>query len=367
MTSLRSLSAAFLALAAFLAILSGTAGAGPIETNIFAVGGVDIDVTSTDAAAAKNQALMDVQVKAFHQLVTRLGSPEIDKELQKWKPEEIAPYLKSLSIEKETSAPGRYIGTFTVRFLPAKIQKLMRDFGVEVPTTQGAPILIVPVWRQPPESKLWEDNPWRKAWLDLKAEQGLLPLIVPLGDVDDSEIIAAEDVLNGDPIKLEALRKRYDAPDLLVAMAEPAEAGGIHVVMTGNTQLGQVTFDKVYTAEDGTVEGASKAAVERIQSILVAKYKEDAAAAAAAATAASNEPRSLSVSIPFSSPTEWNGIRSRILATPNVLGVDVASLSIDGAQVKLTYRNSTELLQENMQRAGLQLVQMGAGWAIQRL
>jgi NAD(P)H-nitrite reductase large subunit len=50
-----------------------------------------------------------------------------------------------------------------------------------------------------------------------------------------------------------------------------------------------------------------------------------------------------------------------------LLGVDVASLSIDGAQVKLTYRNTTEVLQENMQRAGLQLVQMGAGWAIQRL
>ena len=38
---------------------------GLIETNVFAVPGVEVDVTSGDAASAKNQALMDVQVKAF--------------------------------------------------------------------------------------------------------------------------------------------------------------------------------------------------------------------------------------------------------------------------------------------------------------
>ena len=51
-------------LAGALALFAGSGPAtasGPIETSIFAVQGVDVDVTSTDAASAKNQALMDVQ------------------------------------------------------------------------------------------------------------------------------------------------------------------------------------------------------------------------------------------------------------------------------------------------------------------
>ena len=208
-----------LALTLVLSCMPASAG-GPIETSVFAVQGVDVDVTSTDATAARNQALMDVQVKAFYQLLERLGTPELAADAQaKLTPEEIAPYLRSLSIEKETSAPGRYIGTFTVRFLPNKMQKYFADRGVHVPTRQAEPILILPVWRGADANQMWEDNIWRQAWLDLKGEQGIVPLIVPLGDLEDTETLTVEDALHDDPIKLEAIRKRYGA-----AYIRPREA-----------------------------------------------------------------------------------------------------------------------------------------------
>ncbi len=40
-----------------------TRAAGPVETSIYAVQGVAADVTGKDATAAKNRALIDVQVK----------------------------------------------------------------------------------------------------------------------------------------------------------------------------------------------------------------------------------------------------------------------------------------------------------------
>jgi len=335
--------------------------AGPVETNIFAVQGVPVDVTSTDATAAKNQALMDVQVKAFFILVARLGSDDIAKSLEKMKPAEIAPYLKSLSIEQETSAPGRYIGTFTVRFMPDKMQKLLGGFNIHVPTRQSDPLVVLPVFRDPSGSKLWEDNPWRKAWLDLHAEQSLVPVIVPLGDFDDTSTLTAEDALNDDPIKIEAIRKRYESPSILVAVAEPAEGGGLHVVMVGDTKLGHMQFNKTYTAEDGSIAGAAAQAAERIHQLMIDKYKADEDKIAAA----DNTPHTLSVTVPFGSPTEWNSIRARILSTPNVMNVDVSTLSIDGAVIKLLYRSSVDALQSNMQKTGLVLSQNGQNWFIQ--
>jgi len=340
---------------------------GPIETNIFAVQGVDVDVTAADASAAKDQALRDVQVKAFFQLVERLGSPEIAEKLKEWKPEDIFPYLRSLSIEQESSAPGRYIGKFTVRFLPAKVEKLLGQYGVKIPASQAEPMIVLPVWRTAEGSQLWEDNPWRQAWLDLRAEQSLVPLIVPLGDLEDSESITPEDALAGNALKLETLRRRYGANTLLVAIAEPAEGGGIHAVLNGDSPLGRITFDKIYTAEEATVETSAHLATQRFHSVMIEKYKKDSAeqAAMAAVRKESSRSQSMAVAVPFTSPSEWNGIRARILATPNVIGVDVSTLSGNGAVIRLMFTNTIPVLLENMQSAGLQLSQIGGTWVIQ--
>jgi len=346
----------------------GPAGAaGPIETSVFAVQGVAVDVTSTDAASAKNQALMDVQVKAFFELVARLGSPELALELQQTlKPEDIAPYLRSLSIEQETSAPGRYIGRFTVRFLPEKMQKFFADRGIRIPTDQAEPLLIVPVFRSPEGNRLWEDNPWRKAWIDLKGEQGLVPLIVPLGDLEDTQTLTVDDALRGDAIKLEALRKRYGAPSLLVAQAELKADGGLHVYVEGETKLGKVAVNKIYTAsadEPGPPEALAVAAFQRL--VFKAYKEQEQQVAAAEAAKQANSQQSLDVAVPFTSPREWNAIRSRILTTPNVVGVDLSSLSADGAVIRLVFTRTVEELQGNMQAAGLNLANTGASWVIQ--
>ncbi len=360
----RLLLAALVAVGLSAAVLA----AGPVETSIFAVQGVDVDVTAKDASAAKDQALMDVQVMAFKTLVERLGSADIAAEYAEWTLDDVAPYLKSLSIEKENSAPGRYIGQFTVRFMPGKIQSLLAKHGVTVPTMQAKAVIVLPVWKAPEGPQLWEDNPWRKAWIELGAEQAMVPMIVPLGDLEDSSVLTAADAVLGDPLKIEAVRRRYDAPGIVIATATPAE-GGVRVLIQGETDLGRVNFDKVYTAEDGTLEGAMQVAIKRFAGAMNTKYKQDVAKADAEADslATARKRSAVSVAVPFSSPTEWNRIRSRILAAPNVVGVDVASLSGDGAVVKLLFTNTVERLQNSMQSAGLSLSQIGGTWVIQPL
>jgi hypothetical protein len=358
--------AGILALAA--ALLPASAG-GPIETSPFAVQGVEVDVTSTDASSAKNQALMDVQVKAFLELVERLGSPELAAQLkEKLKPEDIAPFLRSLSIEKETSAPGRYIGTFTVRFLPNKMQKFLAGYNVNVPAQQADPVLVIPVYRGPDGLKLWEDNPWRQAWINLKGEQGIVPILIPLGDLEDTEALTAEDAVNGDTVKLDAIRKRYDAPSILVAQAQPTEDTDLHVYIEGDTKLGRVNINKVYSpepADDGTTPPVEATAVAAFQKVLFKAYQAQAAKIAEEKAARDNTPQSLTVTVPFNSPREWNAIRSRILNTPNVSAVDLSSLDFSGATIRLVYTRGLEELQGNLQRVGLSLTQGGGGWVIQ--
>jgi Uncharacterized protein conserved in bacteria (DUF2066) len=345
--------------------------AGPIETNIFAVQGVDVDVTDKDATTAKNLALVQVQMKAIVMLADKLGTPEMSAEIAKLEDKDVLPLLKSLSIEQESTGPGRYIGRFTVRFLPTKIRNLFEKYGVNVVVQeQSKPMLVLPLWKTADGIKLWEDNPWLAAWRNLHAEQSQVPLIVPIGDAEDVGAVNAQDVLDLNPIKLEILRRRYDVRTVLVAVGETAEGNGIHAIMTGESELGTMKFDKVYAADPATLEASAALAASRFHAVMIDKFKSDKDRLAAQAQAAkdqqeANASHSIPVSVPFTSPSEWNGIRSRILATPGVIGVDVSTLAGNGAVVRLMYVGSLEDTLSSMQATGLQMSQIGGTWVIQ--
>ncbi len=357
-------------LAATLVSLAASHAAGPVETSVFAVQGVDIDITDTDAATAKEKALVDVQLKAFNILAERQENPGLIESVAKLETKDVLPYLKSLSIEEESISPGRYIGKFTVRFLPKKTTALYEKFGISLPDDQGPPLLVIPVWKDTDGPKLWEENLWRAAWLALKAEQTAVPIIVALGDADDQKIIGSLDVATTDPVTLEALRRRYDVKYMLLAEASPALTGGITVRIQGESPVGQVRIDKTYTDEAGTLPGAATVAVTRFHEIMVAKYRKDQAKVAAAEAeeaAARAGPQSIPAAVPFASPSQWNGIRSRILSAPGVLGVDVTSLGADGAVIKLLYQGQIKTLSGSFESAGLQLSEIGGTWVIQSL
>lgn len=365
--------AAVLAFLVFLAPVSAWA-VGPVETGLFSVTGVQVDVTDKDAATARTRAIIEAQVKAFYMLAERLGSPEAAQRLQGMDARDIGRMLRSLSIEEERSGPGRYIGKLTVRFLPGKIREIFGQHGIDVVEDQAPPIVVLPLWKGPNGTVIWEDNLWRKAWLDLKAEQSLVPIIVPLGDLEDTSAISPQEAEAGDAIKLESLMIRYEAKAILVAVAEPDPQGGIHAVMQGDSPLGRINFDKVYTAEDGTLEGAAAAAAKRFDDVMLEKWRSvrikvaaDARARAEAERQTSRAASSMAVAVPFSGIYQWNGIRARLLATPGVLGVDVSTIAENGAVIQLAFADSVQDLQSALSGSGLRLVQSRGTWVLQPL
>ena len=357
----------FFLIAALLSGLHVAMAAGPVETSPFAVQGVDVDVTDLSVKAAKDKALIDVQMKALALLGQNLGGSDVAAEFAKMEAKEVMPLLKSLSIEKETMSPGHYQGTFTVRFLPQKLKPLLSGMGVRMPAEQGPAMLVIPVWTdETGHVVVWEDNPWRQAWADLNAAQAQIPIIVPLGDQEDATTVSGTDISNNDVVKLEALRRRYDVKTMLVAFAQAAPGGGIHARVIGTSGLGKVTIDKVYTADSHELAQSAALAAQRFQTLITDKFKSDQAKIAAAKAAASG-PQALAVVVPFGGPSEWNGLRSRILATPGIVGLDVTSLDIGGASARLLFNGNAEDLGASFQAANLRLERSSSGWTIRPL
>lgn len=369
--------AAFVALTASVGLWAQPGlAAGPVETGLFSVTGVEVDVTDKDAATARTRAIIEAQVKAFYMLAARLGSPEAAERLKGLEASQIGRMLRSLSIEEERTGPGRYIGKLTIRFLPNKIRDVFGKYGIDVVEDQAPPIIVLPVWNGPEGPVVWEDNLWRKAWLDLRLEQAIVPIVVPLGDLQDTATISPEEALQLNPIKLEALQIRYEAKAILVAIATPDPSGGIRAVMTGDSPLGKVMFDKIYAAEDGTLESAASIAAQRFNAVMVEKWRSTRLKIAAEARARAEAERqakvaaasaSLPVAVPFAGIHQWNSIRARIVSTRGVIGVDVSTIAEKGAVIHLAYAVSFRDLQDALMDNGMRLVQMRGTWVLQPL
>jgi hypothetical protein len=144
--------------------------------------------------------------------------------------------------------------------------------------------------------------------------------------------------------------------------------------MQGDSPLGHVNFDKTYTAEDGTLEGAAAVAAQRFDGAMLDKWRTarikmaaDAKARAAADQQAARPSTSLAVAVPFSGIHQWNGIRAKLLSTPGVIGVDVSTIAENGAVIQLAFLDSVEALQSALSGSGFRLVRAGGNWVLQPL
>ncbi len=349
-----------LVLAFFLVIGEARAA----SDDIFTIRGVKVDVTDKDAATAKVRAIQEAQMKAFHALLTRIADEEAWQQLSKLGPRKIGRMMSSLSIEEEHTGARRYIGRLTIRFRPARVRQALQSIGKGIITRQSPKILIVPVWRSPDGPVLWEDNPWGQAWKEIPSENTLVPIVIPVGDMTDRQTLSATEALEGDAARLGALRLRYDVDSVLVAIAEPAGDNAVHAVMTGDSPVGRIAFDKVYTAQEGGLEAAARQAVERFRSVMTYKWKKKISAERAAKARAAAMATRLPVIVPFHSLREWQSLRARLVTTPGVDNVDVSTLSGNGAEIILTSRLPLNSLRSALQQSRFQLMRSGSRWVL---
>jgi hypothetical protein len=347
-----------------LMCLVGASSAGSArESTLYTVSNVEVDVTAKDASTAKLKAISEAQVKAFRVLAERLGGPEAVTAVEYLDAADIGRMMSSLSIQSEKSGPGRYIGKLSVAFLPDKVRQAFAQFGVSYSEERAPRIVILPVWNGPEGPVAWEDNAWRKAWLSLNTENDLVPVMVPLGDLDDSEIITAEQALRGDAVRLESLKLRYEAEAVLVAIAEPQGETAIRAVMSGASPLGTVAFDKVFDGAEGGLDAAAAMAAQRFVALLNEKWK-----VASAGTPQQAAPiQTVAVTVPFRSLGQWNAIRAQLLSVQGVAQIDVTTIASGGARIRLGFTSDFGELKQSLAVVGMKLVDIKGAWVLQPL
>ncbi len=216
---------------------------------LFTITDVKVDVTADNSAAAQEQAFAKAQSDAFAMLAGRMMSEgEIGQFTQPDLPV-ISTLIKDFEVTEEQLSSVRYVGTYTFRFKDKDVRNFFATRGVRFTDVGSKPVLVLPFYEHKAGTVLWSHhNEWIRAWSRADNLGGLVPIVVPIGDLQDVSDIGDDQAFGYDQRKLEAILKRYGAGEaaLLVAAPDDAFAGvaGEHNPAAGVLRVGIYRTDR---------------------------------------------------------------------------------------------------------------------------
>ena len=333
--------------------------------NVFEVRDVAVDVTSGAAVEARKLALLDGKLRAFNILLKRLTLRIEHKGLPKLTAEEIDIYINDFSVSNEKTSPIRYLASLTFRFKPEPVRALLSDQGFSFAVTVSKPVLVLPVFQAAGALILWDDpNTWRDAWAARKKNHGLLPTILPLGDLADIAAIGAEQSMDGDLQRLNAIARRYGASDTLVVFGvlrvEAVKARRVlevYFTRYGNKLQGQTERVLFAQEENETLDNLLSRAANEITYIVEDNWKRDNL------MQLSNF-GIIPVVLSISNLKDWVLVRSRLSSVAVVRRTEILMLSKDEVRLNLHFFGETDQLSLALEQADLKLFQEEGSWVL---
>ena len=332
--------------------LASPVGAG----NVFQVDRIKVDVSATSTTLARSTALQQGQARALSIAMRRLAKQEEWEKLPDIRTLDIENMVEVLRISDEKTGPTRYLATLSIQFKAAPLRDLMRSYGVAVTEVQSKPALLLPVLEDLQGLQAWGEHWWQTSWRDFDIDNNPAPLLLPLGGLDDSLIANAEDILIGDPTKLQMLNDRYGTQTVIVAHALADVEGqlGVTAYIFGEEES-DVIVRTYRTGEPH--EDMGRVAIDEIASALAERWKQVAAVA-------SDEKQILRVRADYLSLKEWTQLLSRLNEAKLVREVTIVELAKSYAYLDLAYIGSVTQLGGNLGQRGLMLVEGEAGWTV---
>jgi hypothetical protein len=360
----RAIGAVTLIVLAVFVLVAGPPGAARAQgVDPFTVEDVPIDATAKDAQAARRKALALGQQKAFALLLRRLAHTSEYGRLPKPPSADIDDLVDGISVRRERSSKVRYLALLTVRFKAGRIRSILKIAGINYVDTPSRPVVVLPLYRAGGKLVLWEGaNPWRAAWNKVPLKGGLVPFVLALGDLGDVQSVNAERALKRDRKALGAFAARYNAGEVLIALAEETGGSAAHPTLRVTLWRFDALTRRVIGAgrrgavKAGDRDGTFVATATAVARAIEHRWKVENQAIIG------GTPRELRVRVPIESLGQWTEIHDRVKRVRVVKGTRVLRLSRERALLAISYVGDIKRLRRGLAQQNIELVALtGAG------
>jgi hypothetical protein len=325
------------------------------DTAAFTVRDVQVDRTAVSAAVAREAALLDGQRAALRWLFERLVPQAQYGRLPRVSDSRISDLVQNYEVQSERTSAVRYIATLTFRFKPDDVRTLLRSAGLPFAETYAKPYLVLPVLRQQYVTLLWDTpNPWRDAWNRLPPADGLVPLVLPKGDLADTSDINADQAHNGDEQRLAAIARRYGVAGVYVADADlDASDTGRATLQVSLIAYGGASEQ---TLVDSYAQGAGEDMDAFLQRAALAMTNEIEERWKNGQLLQFDHEATLSVLVNYDDLSQWVAIRRRLADLAVIRRTDLVALTRRQAVLNIVYIGDDGQLRLALAQQDLELV-----------
>lgn len=322
------------------------------SAKVFTVEDVRVDVSADSAVEAQEKAFFIAQAMAFKKLAKRVLGEDSAKALD-FDSNDISSLVKDFEVTGERFSATRYVGTYTFRFRPDATRDFFEGKNLKYTDMSAEPVLILPFYQISGRQKmlLWSDeNPWLAAWRNsdlANTSSGLVPVIVPIGDVQDIQSINSDSGLVYDVRSLSDMLARYGADEAVIVLATDSPDKSIDVHFYRTDGLGAVyvkSMQHLNSYDDGVLS-----VIKELQS----DWKEKMSV-----PAISSEKQIRAVAY-FNGLNEWASLQGAINAfeTRGANKALVSSMSTKSAEIDLMFSGGVERLKTELEMSGLELIE----------
>ncbi|MBX3491081.1 DUF2066 domain-containing protein [Parvibaculum sp.] len=331
-----------------LAILASIA-APALANDIFTVRGIAVDRTADTATAARAAAQAEGQRLALAEVMKKLTLPEDWGALPEVDEATAQGAVRGFQVANERTSATRYIAEMIVSFQPEAVRRMLRGANIPFGETQARPAVLLPVLRRDDRRILWDDdNPWRGAWASLDLVNAMTPLVLPLGDIAEINSVTPDVALSSDENTQAALSEmaaNYGAADVVVAEAV-LSGGRLDVTLTTRGAAASAPIRQSFSGADEAE--LMRNAARTMLDAMALQWKRQI-------IVRDTSLHTLTASASFASLEEWERIRNSLTTAPLVQGLEVLGISSNGAELRISYKGSAEMLSLSLSQRNVRL------------
>ena len=332
-------------------------------SDLFTIHLISIDFKANDANAARKLALADGQDRALKALLKKLTLETDHGRLPVVEESRLGEFVQGFEVANEQRSERRYLADLTVRFNPYAVRALLRNADIPFAESASPPIIVLPVFQRAGTTNLWDDpNPWRDAWYRFEAQEGLVNLVVPIGELADLAAINSVQALSGDRAALREFAEGHGAEEALVTVAklefDPSGIPSVDVTaqMYGSV-VGPIRVERFRGSSDGNIEALLHSSVSEMAARIEYDWKLEN-------LLEFNERQNILVVVPIKGLQHWLQLSSSLGTLAVIRKTNLLSLSKKEALVSIFYLGNMDRLANLLAQRGIDLLLSDGRWTL---
>jgi len=323
--------------------------------DVYTVSGIKVDASAPSSIDAQTKAIENGRDRAWQTLYRRLTRQDDWPRQPALDPTTLQRLIRSYQVHDARSSTTRFVASMTYVFNANAVRRLLQQADIAYSDVTAKPVLIIPL------APGWvAQTPWTKVWADPRFAHGAVPFVLPPDDAIDAPTLAAIRFDHTAWPDVEPMASRVHASAAYLVLVIPQRSQMIVkirglgpgsppsipdlVISIPPRTPPAISFAKVADAAANAIEDSWK-------SRSVVDYGKRATVIAA---------------LRVDSLVEWGDLLQKLGAVPTITDVNVLAMDIGEARVEIAYAGTTDQLNQQLSRQGLNLANEGGQWWLER-